>query len=225
MSDLFHELRPYVDRGEAEGLDELGDRLERERPVPRAGFRAELKAHLIEAESKRPVAWRPRNLGRLVAGYCGAGSALLSLSPASASRAPARWASEEGNSRLSFRSAREGSAWGVRKGDAHHLGDLGTAQLAAKAECHRLPLSHPQPGYRACELRRQLTQFILGRGCGSVCAPHLRDALARLSAAALSPPVVDVDVASDRTEPGRLRGLLGVVALPMPRALARTSAA
>jgi hypothetical protein len=79
MSDLFHELRPYVDRGEAEGLDELADRLERERPVPRAGFRAELKADLIEAERARPVPWRPRHLGRLVAGYCGAGSALLAV--------------------------------------------------------------------------------------------------------------------------------------------------
>ncbi len=79
MSDLFHELRPYVDRGEAEGLDELADRLERERPVPRAGFRSELKATLVEAERTRPVAWRPKRLGRLVAGYCGAGSLLLAV--------------------------------------------------------------------------------------------------------------------------------------------------
>ena len=79
MSDLFHELRPYVDRGEAKGLNELAERLERDRPVPRAGFRAELKASLIEAERTRPVAWRPKNLGRLVAGYCGAGSLLLAV--------------------------------------------------------------------------------------------------------------------------------------------------
>ncbi len=79
MSDLFHELRPYVDRGEADDLNELAERLEGERPVPRAGFRAELKAQLIEAESRRPVAWRPRHLGRLVAGYCGAGSLLLAV--------------------------------------------------------------------------------------------------------------------------------------------------
>ncbi len=79
MSDLFHELRPYVDRGEADGLNDLADRLEADRPVPRAGFRAELKAELIEAERTRPVAWRPKHLKRLVAGYCGAGSLLLAV--------------------------------------------------------------------------------------------------------------------------------------------------
>jgi hypothetical protein len=79
VSDLFHELRPYVDRAEAEALSDLGDRLEGERPVPRAGFRAELNARLRELEEQRPVAWRPRNLGRLVAGYCGAGSLLLAI--------------------------------------------------------------------------------------------------------------------------------------------------
>jgi len=79
MSDLFHELRPYLDRAEAEGLDELADRLERGRPVPRAGFRAELRAQLTELHSKRPVAWRPKSLRRLVAAYSGAGSLLLAI--------------------------------------------------------------------------------------------------------------------------------------------------
>ena len=79
MSDFFQELRPYVDQAEAEDTNELAERLERGRPVPRAGFRAELKAHLVDAERQRPVAWRPKHLGRLVAGYCGAGSLMLAV--------------------------------------------------------------------------------------------------------------------------------------------------
>lgn len=79
MSEIFQELRPYVDRAEAEGFEELAPRLEGERPVPRAGFRAELRSHLGRLERDRPVAWRPHHLGRLVAGYCGAGALLLAV--------------------------------------------------------------------------------------------------------------------------------------------------
>ena len=72
---ISHELRPYVDRGEAEAVDRIGDRLEAERPVPRAGFRAELKARLASA----PTSWRPRRLRLAVAAYAGSGFLLLAV--------------------------------------------------------------------------------------------------------------------------------------------------
>jgi hypothetical protein len=73
---ISDELRPYVDRDEAAGIDRLGERLLTERPFPRAAFRAELRARLRERASARP-AWRPRHLRRLVAAYVGSGLLLL----------------------------------------------------------------------------------------------------------------------------------------------------
>ena len=73
---ISDELRPYVDRSQAEAIDEVGRRLESERPVPRAGFRAELRAHLAE-HGRRPATWRPRRLGLAIAGYAGSGLVLL----------------------------------------------------------------------------------------------------------------------------------------------------
>jgi hypothetical protein len=72
---ISRELRPYVDRGEAEGIDRVGERLQVERPVPRAGFRAELRARLAAA----PALWRPRRLRLTVAAYLASGLVLLAV--------------------------------------------------------------------------------------------------------------------------------------------------
>jgi hypothetical protein len=70
------ELRPYVDKSEAEGIDQTAERLLDAKPVPRTEFRTTLYAHLSDVRQK-PVAWRPRRLGRLVAAYAGSGFVLL----------------------------------------------------------------------------------------------------------------------------------------------------
>jgi hypothetical protein len=70
------ELRPYVDKSEADGVDRIGERLLDAKPVPRTEFRTALHAHLSDLKQK-PVAWRPRRLGRLVAAYAGSGFLLL----------------------------------------------------------------------------------------------------------------------------------------------------
>ena len=75
---ISDELRPYVDRGEAEGIDRVGEVLERGRAVPAAGFRAELRARLIELSSA-PRTWRPGNLRAAVAAYCTSGFVLLAI--------------------------------------------------------------------------------------------------------------------------------------------------
>lgn len=72
---ISEELRPYVDRGEIEGVDRVGERLEVERPVPRAAFRAELQSRLAGARAP----WRPRRLGFAVAAYAGSGFLLLAI--------------------------------------------------------------------------------------------------------------------------------------------------
>lgn len=74
---ISDELRPYVDDPERDAIDELGERLIRERPIPRAGFRAELRAHLHEVEAKRPIKWRPKRLRLLAVSYAGSGAFLL----------------------------------------------------------------------------------------------------------------------------------------------------
>jgi hypothetical protein len=72
---ISDELRPYVDRPETDGIDRVGERLEKERPVPRAAFRAELQSSLVA--SRTP--WRPRRLGRAIAAYAGSGFLLLAV--------------------------------------------------------------------------------------------------------------------------------------------------
>ena len=72
---ISEELRPYVDRGEAEAFNRLGERLEAERPVPRAAFRAELKGLLASKRAR----WRPRRLGVAVASYVGSGVLVLGV--------------------------------------------------------------------------------------------------------------------------------------------------
>jgi hypothetical protein len=72
---ISRELRPYVDRGEADAIDRIGERLQDERPVPRAGFRAELRARLNAA----PASWRPQSLRLAIAGYLTCGLLLLAV--------------------------------------------------------------------------------------------------------------------------------------------------
>jgi hypothetical protein len=72
------ELRPYVDRSEAESIDQVAARLERERPRPRPAFRSELRARLDRRASERPV-WRPRRLRVLVGAYLGSGLLLMGI--------------------------------------------------------------------------------------------------------------------------------------------------
>ena len=75
---LSDELRPYVDRHEAEEIDRLGEHLLAERPRPRPAFRAELRARL-SAKAPAREQWRPKRLGVLVASYLGSGFALLAV--------------------------------------------------------------------------------------------------------------------------------------------------
>ena len=75
---ISDELRPYVDAPEAVGIDAVAERLERDRPVPRAGFRAELHARLVELSTKR-TSYRPARLRRLIAAYGVAGAACLAI--------------------------------------------------------------------------------------------------------------------------------------------------
>lgn len=64
-----------MDPREREELDGLADRLRGERPVPRAGFRAELRSRLVEARARRRA---PRGRIRLlIAAYAGSGAVLL----------------------------------------------------------------------------------------------------------------------------------------------------
>ena len=84
MNDQPHrkissELRPYVDKTDAGSIDELADRLTESRPIPRAGFRAELKAHLTELEQRQGLSWRPRNLRAAIAASAGSGLSLLGI--------------------------------------------------------------------------------------------------------------------------------------------------
>jgi hypothetical protein len=70
-------LDPELAFGESSQLVELAHRLERERPVPRAGFRATLRRTLLAADGERSVA-----RGRLrlrVAAYAGSGVTLLAI--------------------------------------------------------------------------------------------------------------------------------------------------
>ena len=72
---ISRELRPYVDSAESEALDRVGERLERERPIPSPAFRSELGVRL----SSRREPWRPRRLGLAVAAYAGSGLLVLTV--------------------------------------------------------------------------------------------------------------------------------------------------
>jgi hypothetical protein len=58
-------------------LDGVADRLSAERPIPRAGFRAELRSHLIDASHRRPAP--PRRLRTLITAYALSGATLLAV--------------------------------------------------------------------------------------------------------------------------------------------------
>ncbi len=75
--DIRHDLEP----GAPEELIVLAERLERERPVPSAAFRGELRRRLTTAERLRS---RPARLRLLIAGYAGTGSLLMLVGAASA---------------------------------------------------------------------------------------------------------------------------------------------
>jgi hypothetical protein len=72
------ELRPYVDRAEIAETEAAAARLIAERPLPRAAFRSQLRAGLIESGADRP-AWRPRRLRVLVWSYVSSGAGLLAV--------------------------------------------------------------------------------------------------------------------------------------------------
>lgn len=55
--------------------DPTAERLHAERPVPRAGFRAELRARLLAAERRYHAA--PPRIRVLIGAYAGSGAALL----------------------------------------------------------------------------------------------------------------------------------------------------
>jgi hypothetical protein len=52
----------------------MAERLERERPLPSAGFRGELRRHLL-----LPGGTSPRRIRTLIAAYAGSGLAMLAL--------------------------------------------------------------------------------------------------------------------------------------------------
>jgi hypothetical protein len=74
-SDIRRDLEP----GTPDDLVELAVRLERERPVPAAAFRGELRRRLLGADARA----RPARLRLLIAGYAGTGSLLLLAGAAS----------------------------------------------------------------------------------------------------------------------------------------------
>jgi hypothetical protein len=73
---ISDELRPYVNRGESEHLNRVGEWLRSRHPIPSAGFRAELHGRLstlVDQERR----WRPRRLRLVAAAYIGCGLALM----------------------------------------------------------------------------------------------------------------------------------------------------
>lgn len=75
------ELRPYVDRGEADELDGLGRRLyEGHIAPPRPAFKAQLRNRLVELERRQlGASERPQRLWLAIASFTGAGLALLGI--------------------------------------------------------------------------------------------------------------------------------------------------
>jgi hypothetical protein len=72
------DLSSDLPEDERAGLSSFGDGLLRERPVPSATFRGELRRMLLRA----PSLARPRHLRRLVAAYLLAGTVLLLVAAA-----------------------------------------------------------------------------------------------------------------------------------------------
>jgi hypothetical protein len=76
MSDLRGDLEPGVPDDEVRALQAVADRLESERPVPAAGFRASVRRRLIE-QGGASVTPRPARLRVAILGYAGSGALLL----------------------------------------------------------------------------------------------------------------------------------------------------
>lgn len=74
------DVRDDVEPGAPDELIGLAEWLERERPVPAAAFRGELRRRLLVSAARRA---RPAWLGVLIAGYAGAGTLLLLAGAAS----------------------------------------------------------------------------------------------------------------------------------------------
>ena len=75
------DIRDDLEPGAPDDVIRLAERLERERPVPSASFRGDLRRRLLAGELGRT---RPARLRLLIASYAGAGSALLLIGVASA---------------------------------------------------------------------------------------------------------------------------------------------
>jgi hypothetical protein len=75
---VSEELRPYVDRSEAAGVDQAAKRLLDAKPQPSVAFRTDLYSRLSNAPDEMP-SWRPQRLRRLVFTYAGSGLLLLAF--------------------------------------------------------------------------------------------------------------------------------------------------
>ncbi|MDQ3722341.1 MAG: hypothetical protein M3376_04580 [Actinomycetota bacterium] len=75
------DIRADLEPGAPEELIRLAERLERERPVPSAGFRGALRRRLLAGQASHS---RPARLRLLITGYASAGSTLLLIGAASA---------------------------------------------------------------------------------------------------------------------------------------------
>ena len=73
------DIRLDLEPGAPDELIRLAERLERERPVPSASFRGELRRRLVGGQHTRPA-----RLRLMIAGYAGSGSLLLLVGAASA---------------------------------------------------------------------------------------------------------------------------------------------
>ncbi len=72
---ISEELSPHVDHDEAEAIDRLAEQLDSERPLPRAGFRADLRARLTASDQLR----RPQRLRLTVGAYLASGLTLIAV--------------------------------------------------------------------------------------------------------------------------------------------------
>jgi hypothetical protein len=78
------EIRADLEPDAPGELVRLAERLQRERPVPSAGFRGELRRRLLAEE---PGSARPRRLRALISSYAAMGTALLVIGALSAAGA------------------------------------------------------------------------------------------------------------------------------------------
>jgi hypothetical protein len=81
---LARDIREDLEPGAPDELVRLAERLERERPVPSAAFRGELRRRVLVGGGLHA---RPRRLRALIAGYATAGSLLLLVGALSATGA------------------------------------------------------------------------------------------------------------------------------------------